>query len=102
MNISLPDSLKEYVDQQVSSLGFGSSSEYVRGLIRKDRDRQRLRGLLYEGAASSSAVKIDSDYFDRLRDQVREAGERGAARHAMPMNWISTFFAFCRPADLCT
>ena len=76
MNISLPDSLKEFVDHQVCSLGFGSSSEYVRGLIRKDRDREQLRGLLVEGAASPPSVNIDSDYFARLRDQVREAGER--------------------------
>ena len=76
MNISLPDSLKEFVDYQVSSLGFGSSSEYVRGLIRKDRDRQRLRGLLFEGAASPPAASIDSEYFERLRDRVRDVGER--------------------------
>ena len=35
MNISLPDGLKEFVDTQVDSRGFGTSSEYVRELIRK-------------------------------------------------------------------
>jgi len=43
MNISLPDSMREFVDQQVSARGFGTSSEYVRELIRKDQDRQHLR-----------------------------------------------------------
>lgn len=76
MNVSLPDSLENFVDHQVRSLGFGSASEYVRGLIRKDRNRQWLRSLRFEGAASSPAVSVDSDYFDRLRDQVRKAGER--------------------------
>ena len=37
MNISLPDTLKTFVDQQVKQRGYGSSSEYVRELIRKDR-----------------------------------------------------------------
>ena len=74
MNISLPEALKSYVDEQVSDRGYGSSSEYVRELIRKDQDRQLLRGLLLEGAASPLAVTADADYFGELRDRIREAG----------------------------
>ena len=76
MNVSLPESLKDFVENQVSARGYSTSSEYVRELIRKDLDRQRLRGLLLEGAASPSAGPADADYFDRLRSQVREAGGR--------------------------
>ncbi len=76
MNISLPEALKSFVDQQVSARGYSSSSEYVRELIRKDQDRQRLRSLLLEGAASPPTVTADADYFGRLRDGVREAGQR--------------------------
>ena len=67
MNISLPEALKQFVDQQVGQRGYSTSSEYVRELIRKDQDRQRLRGLLLEGAASPRTVTADADYFDRLR-----------------------------------
>ena len=67
MNISLPEALKHFVDQQVGPRGYSTSSEYVRELIRKDQDRQRLRGLLLEGAASPRTVTADADYFDRLR-----------------------------------
>ena len=52
MNISLPEALRSFVERQVNARGYSSSSEYVRELIRKDQDRQRLRGLLLEGAAS--------------------------------------------------
>ena len=76
MNISLPDSLKSFVDDQVGARGYGSSSEYVRELIRKDRDRQRLRDLLLEGAESPPAVAADEHYFDRLRDGIRESASR--------------------------
>ena len=76
MNISLPEALKTFVDDQVSARGYRTSSEYVRELIRKDRDRQRLRGLLLEGAASPKAVTADAHYFDRLRSRVRDAGQR--------------------------
>ncbi len=76
MNISLPEALKTFVDDQVSARGYRTSSEYVRELIRKDRDRQRLRGLLLEGAASPMAVTADAHYYDRLRSRVRDAGRR--------------------------
>ena len=76
MNISLPESLKSFVDQQVKSHGYSSSSEYVRDLIRKDQDRQHLCGLLLEGATSPPTVTADTDYFGQLRDRVREAGQR--------------------------
>lgn len=73
MNISLPDTLKSFVDEQVSQRGYGTSSEYVRELIRKDQDRQRLRGLLIAGAESMAAAPADSDYFESLRTRVRKA-----------------------------
>ncbi len=76
MNISLPEALKSFVDDQVSARGYSTSSEYVRELIRKDQDRQRLRGLLLQGAASPRAVTADADYFDRLRGRARETGRR--------------------------
>lgn len=50
MNTSLPESFKNFVDEQVTQRGYGTSSEYVRELIRKDSDRLHLRGLLLEGA----------------------------------------------------
>jgi antitoxin ParD1/3/4 len=71
MNISLPDILKAFVDEQVVSRGYSTSSEYVRELIRDDQDRQRLRALLLEGASSPPALPLDDAYFDDLREQVR-------------------------------
>lgn len=71
MNISLPDSLKSFVDDQVTQRGYGTSSEYVRELIRKDQDRLHLRGLLVAGAESVATAPADAAYFDALRDRVR-------------------------------
>ena len=76
MNVSLPEALKDFVEDQVSARGYSTSSEYVRELIRKDQDRQRLRGLLLEGAASPQAVTADADYFDDLRARARKVGQR--------------------------
>jgi antitoxin ParD1/3/4 len=86
MNISLPDELKDFVDEQVGSRGYASSSEYVRELIRRDRDREKLRGLLLEGMASPlSGAVVDKAYFDGLRARAREwAGAAGGSAARAP------------------
>lgn len=71
MNISLPDALKVFVDEQVSSRGYATSSEYVRELIRRDQDRQNLRSLLLDGGASKLGEPVDEAYFAALRERVR-------------------------------
>jgi antitoxin ParD1/3/4 len=76
MNISLPEALKSFVDRQVSGRGYGSSSEYIRELIRTDQDRQHLRALLLEGAASPPSLTADADYFGQLRDHIRSTDRR--------------------------
>jgi len=72
MNISLPESLKAFVDEQVGQRGYGTSSEYLRELIRRDQDRTQLRGLLLAGAASEPTQPVDAAYFEALRAQVRQ------------------------------
>ena len=74
MNISLPETLKTFVDAQVSGRGYGTSSEYVRELIRADQDRQHLRRLLLNGAESEPGKPVDADYFDRLREHAHRNG----------------------------
>jgi len=74
MNISLPEGLKTFVDDQVAGRGYGTSSEYVRELIRRDQDRQRLRRLLLDGAESGSGAVADPGYFEALRKRARQAG----------------------------
>ncbi|MGF6175100.1 type II toxin-antitoxin system ParD family antitoxin [Ensifer sp. 4252] len=71
MNISLPDYLKSFVDEQVAGRGYGTSSEYIRELIRRDQDRLTLRRLLLDGASSDQAEPADAEYFTRLRERVR-------------------------------
>lgn len=67
MNISLPDELRAFADEQVASHLFASSSEYVRELIRRDRDNTRLREAVLEGIRSGEGSEVDAAYFERLR-----------------------------------
>ena len=77
MNISLPDELRDFVEELVKR-GYGTSSEYVRELIRRDQDRLRLRNLMIAGAASRPAAPADGTYFKKLRNRLR--AERMAGR----------------------
>ncbi len=69
MNVSLPEELKSFIDAQVDTGGYGSTSEYVRELIREARDRDRLRSALLEGATSPVAATA-GDYIDTLRTRI--------------------------------
>ncbi|MFZ1702125.1 MAG: type II toxin-antitoxin system ParD family antitoxin [Pyrinomonadaceae bacterium] len=71
MNISLPEELRSFVDSQVSEGDYTSSSEYVRELLRKEKDRIRLRRLLLDGMESELiAEPMDAAYFDKMRQRI--------------------------------
>lgn len=72
MNISLPETLKAFVDAQVSEGDYVSSSEYVREVLRKEQDRVRLRSMLLEGAASPVSETLwNPEYFESMRQRVK-------------------------------
>ena len=71
MNISLPDELKAYVDYRIKVDGYGSNSEYMRELIRRDRDREQFRQYLLDGVTSKPAGIMDAAYFSDLRAQIK-------------------------------
>ncbi len=71
MNISLPETLKSFVDSQVSEGDYVSSSEYVRELLRREQDRLHLRRLLLDGMESPLIdAPMDARYFDKLRKRI--------------------------------
>lgn len=59
LNISLPEPLKEYVEGQVASGDWGTPSEYIRELIRHDKER-RLHSLEQDliAAAKGPMIKL--------------------------------------------
>jgi antitoxin ParD1/3/4 len=71
MSISLPEALQRFVDEQVAGGSYGSSDEYVRELIRRDQDRERMRGLVLESGAPLPTAPANESYFESLRRHVR-------------------------------
>ena len=78
MNISLPDDLKSFVDEQVADGNYTGSSEYLRELIRKDMAKMQLRALLLEGAGSPLGSEVNDDYMDGLQERIRARAARRA------------------------
>ena len=70
MNITLPDGLKEFVDQQVNRNQLGSADEFVRQLIQNEQERTLLREKLLQGADSPIACQADQSYFENLRERI--------------------------------
>lgn len=70
LKLSLPDTLRDFVDDQAARAGYGTSSQYVCELIRRDQERMRLRAMLLEGAQSAPTGEADAAYFVELRQCV--------------------------------
>ena len=74
MNISLPDPMKQFVEQQVNAGGYSSASEYVRELVRADQKlkaKQQLEETLLEALNSGEAMEIAPKMWNELRKSVR-------------------------------
>jgi len=75
MNISLPETLKNFIDTQVQDRGYSTSSEYVRELIRNDQIRQgeqKLAALMLEGLESGPAIPVNETYWNGKRDALKQ------------------------------
>jgi antitoxin ParD1/3/4 len=72
MNISLPESLREFVDQQVARGGFSSASEYVRQLIREaDFGGGALLKLL-KAIERGGQIELTDEYWKNKDNRVAE------------------------------
>jgi antitoxin ParD1/3/4 len=75
LNVSLPKALKEYIEAQVAEGAYSTPSEYVRELVRDDRERrarERLESAVLEGLNSGPAGDAGAEYWSRKRRDLRE------------------------------
>ena len=74
LNISLPEPLKDYVEGQIASGDWSTPSEYIRELIRQDKER-RLHNLEQDLIAAARGPKIELSLAE-----IRRKGLVGALR----------------------
>jgi len=73
LTISLPDSLKEFIDIEVQTKGYGNVSEYVRGLLREAQAKEadaRLEALLIEGLTAGEDIPLSPEFWSELKQDA--------------------------------
>ena len=93
MNISLPDTLRSYIESRVSNDGYGNASEYFRELVRLDQKRKEqerqertyLETLREEVQAGLEALKegrfTDYNSADELINDIQREGQKRLAQN---------------------
>ncbi len=76
MNISLPDQMKAWVEEQARSGRYGNSSDVVRDLIRREQVRAEkianMQRLVDEGRASGISTRTPRQIIDAARADLRK------------------------------
>ncbi len=84
MHISLPDSLKRFVQERVEKEHYSNPSDYIRTLIREEQKRQdenRLESMLLEGLASGQGLTVGTPEWDEFWKNVQvRVGQKQPAR----------------------
>ena len=83
MNISLPDPLKQFVDQQIDQGRYSSVSEYIRELIRADEKRkaeEQLEAKLLEGLNSPETQLSRAEWGAIRKEALAKLGTRKQSR----------------------
>ena len=78
MNISLTEDLKAFIDAQVAEGAYATSSEYVRALVRRERQIAHVQALLDEAERSPLEPPVDEAYWERMRQHIRDRARRRA------------------------
>lgn len=79
MNIALPKSMKNFVHAQVADNGYSSASEYIRDLIRADRDERAWTALeaeILKGLKSGKSTPMTSDDWKAIRKEIHKRAKR--------------------------
>jgi antitoxin ParD1/3/4 len=89
MNISIPESLRAFVEAQVRERGYNSASEYVRELIRDARERAtketELRELVQLGLEQlrrGESLELDEDSLPEFFEEVKARARKRLSRKA--------------------
>jgi antitoxin ParD1/3/4 len=83
VTISLPESLKAFIDRQLATKGYGNVSEYFRSLLRdarKEEEDARLEALLLEGLAGGADIPMTPEFWQDLKAGARDIAAKHKAR----------------------
>lgn len=70
MNLTLPDSLKAFVESRIAKRGFGSADDYVEALIREDlekAEREEIEGKLLDALQGAPASPVTPETWEAVK-----------------------------------
>ena len=73
LNISLPDSMRAFIDEQIAQGGYSTASEYIRDLIRqaqKQAAQEKLDSLLLEGLESGESIEVTDEWWQAKQERL--------------------------------
>jgi antitoxin ParD1/3/4 len=74
MNVSLPDPLRRWVEDQVKGGTYANASDYIRDLIRHDQERRAaLAAAIDQGLASGRSVRKAEAVMAAAKARLRRA-----------------------------
>jgi antitoxin ParD1/3/4 len=77
MNISLPEALRDFVQEAVDAGGYASVSEYMRELVRQAKAEKDLEDRLLAALDSADLGPIGPEFFDGLKARAKKAARGG-------------------------
>jgi len=83
VTISLPESMKVFVDHQLAAKGYGNVSEYFRSLLRDAQQAEedaRLEALLLEGLASGEDIPLTRKFWREIKTEARQISVKRKSR----------------------
>jgi antitoxin ParD1/3/4 len=75
LNISLPDAMRAFIDEEVAKGGYSTASEYIRDLIRqaqKKTEEKKLDAMLLEGLDSGEPIQVTDEWWEQKRAQIMQ------------------------------
>ncbi|MDY7002569.1 MAG: type II toxin-antitoxin system ParD family antitoxin [Cyanobacteriota bacterium] len=73
VNISIPESMQEFVNQQVASGNYNNTSEYILHLIyRHQQQTTELETMLLEGINSGPPIEVTESWWEQKRNALVE------------------------------
>jgi antitoxin ParD1/3/4 len=84
VTISLPETLKTFIDEQLATKGYGNVSEYFRSLLRNAQEREeeaRLETLLLEGLTlGGDDIPLTRAFWKDLKTEALDLAKKHKTR----------------------
>lgn len=83
VTISVPESLKTFIKEQIATKGYGNVSEYFRTLLREAQTKEedaKLEALLIEGLASGEDIPLSREFWSELKAEASALARKHKAR----------------------